>query len=134
MAMTKTDPAHTSERPEVSDLPPELSELIDAALTRPARTTAPRRPVVATACQWDKKAATLMRRNTRPTKRTRNPAFDDIRLASLFAIAFLACWMTALVGFNMARAAEGTGSPCTIHAPSASGQSLRSVKFCDRLP
>jgi hypothetical protein len=132
--MTKIDLAHPSERPEVSDLPPEISALIDAALAPPARPAAARRPLVAIADRCDEEASLPMRHNPRPAKRTRNPAFADIGLASLLAIAFLVCWMTALAGFNMARAAEGTGTLCTVQALSASGQPLRPVKFCNRLP
>jgi hypothetical protein len=132
--MNKIIASDRSSRPEIIDLPPAISAMIDAAAARAAGAGISRRPVVPIIRQLAEGASIPVPAYAQPTKRVRIPAPEDMALVGLFLVVFIACWMTALVGFNIAGAADGTGITCTTQARPAQGQRALPVKLCDRLP
>ena len=132
--MNKRFPSDRSNAQEITDLPPAISAMIDAAVARAAGSVTARRPVVPSVPPSVTDACTRMPASLLPVKRTRIPAPENMALVGLFLVVFVACWMTALVGFNIARAADGTGVMCASQARPIWGQPVLPVKRCDRLP
>jgi hypothetical protein len=118
---------------EVTDLPPAVSAMIDASMARAAGSAAARRPVVPIRHPAEDHS-TRMRAYRAPAKRTRIPAPENMTLVGLFLVVFVACWMTALMGFSIARAADRAGMMCTAQSRLAPGTPVLPVKLCDRLP
>jgi hypothetical protein len=132
--MNKVIASDRSNGPEMTDLPPAISAMIDAAIARAADAGIARRPVVPMARHLPAKASISMPAYMVTAKRTRIPAPEDMALAGLFLVIFTACLMTAFLGFNIAKAAENTGIACTTEAAPAPGQRIFPVKRCNRLP
>jgi hypothetical protein len=119
--MNKGIASDRSSHPEITDLPPAISAMIDVAMARAAGAGMARRPVVPTARHLPAKDSIPMPAYRLPAKRTRIPAPEDMALVGLFLVIFTACWMTAFLGFNIAKAAENTGIACTAQGPPSSG-------------
>jgi hypothetical protein len=117
---------------EVTDVP-AVPAMIDAAMARAAGSAAARRPVVPIRHPAEDHS-TRMPSHAVPAKRTRIPAPEDMALVGLFLVVFIACWMTALMGFNIAKAADSAGIMCATQARPAPGGRVLPVKFCDRIP
>jgi hypothetical protein len=132
--MNKVIASDRCSRPEITDLPPAISAMIDAAMARTAGSGISRRPVVPMVPRFADDASIAAPAYLRPAKRPYIPAPEDMALVGLFLVVFIACWMTALVGFSIARAADSTGVTCTTQARPAPGQRALPVKLCDRLP
>jgi hypothetical protein len=119
---------------EATDLPPAVSAMIDAATARAAGSGGGRRPVVPIVRHFAEDASTRLPAYWVPARRTRIPASENMALVGLFLVVFVACWMTALMGFNIARAADGAGTMCTPQSRLAPGTRILPAKLCDRLP
>jgi len=117
-----------------SDLPPDVSALIDAAIARMAGPANRRRPVVPIARASIEDASTGAPRLTLPKRRSRGLASEDFVLMSLLLGLVLAAWISLLIGFNVAQAGERTTGACVASASSAMAGPALDRKFCDRLP
>src|SRR5215204_989755 len=86
-AANAIDPSHP---PQASDLAPEISALIEAAIARAAGTTTIRRPEVRTVYWSVQEAPLRLPHLTAPKKRTRVIALGDLVLVGFFGGLLLA--------------------------------------------
>jgi hypothetical protein len=131
--MTAEAPTHSFAAAQPSDLPPEVSALIDGAIARMAGPAKRQRPVVPIVHRQAAGVAVGAPRLSLPKRRSRVPASEDLVLVSLLFGLVLAAWISLMIGFNVAQAGERTTSACIAPVSSAAGPAL-DRKFCDRLP
>ena len=110
--MTATNAIDPSYSPQASDLPPEISALIEAAVARAASRTSFHRPAAPIVHRSIPEAPLRVPHLTTPKKRTRVLALGDLVLVGLFAGLLLAAWVSLLIGLNMAEAAQRTTRAC----------------------
>jgi hypothetical protein len=124
--MTATNAIDPSHPPPASDLAPEISALIEAALARAAGR--------ATLCRPVPEAPLRMPHLTTSKKRTRVIALGDLALVGFFGGLLLAAWVSLLIGLNMAEASQRTTRACIAQTdgPAVSRPAL-DRRFCDRL-
>ena len=103
---------------QASDLAPEISALIEAALARAAGRATPCRPVAA--------APLRVAHLTTSKKRTRVIARRDLVFVGLYVGALLASWVSLLIGLNQLEAAQRTTRACItqIDEPAANRPAL----------
>ena len=82
--MTATNAIDPSHPPQASDLAPEISALIEAAIARAAGTTTIRRPEVRTVYWSVQEAPLRLPHLTTSNKRTRVIALGDLALVGLY--------------------------------------------------
>ena len=130
--MTTTNAIDPSRPPQASDLPPELSALIEAALARAAERTAPTAPTVYRSVS--EVSPLRLPHLTTPKKRTRVIARGDLVCVGLFVGFLLAAWMSLLVGIDMAEAGQRPTRACTTQPdqPAVSRPALDRT-LCNRL-
>ena len=130
-----TDPAdHPARLTKASDLPPEISTLIETAIAQEAGLAPRRRPVVATRFQAVQDTPLRLPHLKVPEKGTRVLALEDLVLISLFVGLLLTAWVSLLIGINMAQAAERTTTTCIVRAEApAAHPSVLDRGSCGRL-
>jgi hypothetical protein len=130
-ATNATDPSHP---PQASDLAPEISALIEAAIARAAGTTTIRRPEVRTVYWSVEEAPLRLPHLTTSKKRTRVVALRDLVFVGLYVGVLLASWVSLLIGLNKLEAAQRTTRACItqIDEPAVSRPGLER-RLCDRL-
>ena len=125
--------AHSS-NPQTSDLPPDISALIDAAMARAAGPATPRRPVVPIVDHPVQDAPLGLPHLNVPNRRARVLALDDLVIVGLFVGLLLAAWVILLVGLDLAQAAERTTRTCITQAYDLpSNRPALDRSSCDRL-
>jgi hypothetical protein len=131
--MTATNAIDPSLPPQASDLPPELSALIEAAIARAAGRTTPTAPTVYRSVP---EASSLrLPQLTKPKKRTRIIAPGDLVCVGCFVGFLLAAWVSLLIGINMAEAGQRTTRACTTQtAEAAVSRPALDRTLCNRLP
>jgi len=132
--MTAEAPARSFAAAQPSDLPPEVSALIDGAIARMAGPANRQRPVVPIVNRPAADVSVGAPRLSLPKRRSRVPASEDLVLVSLLVGLVLAAWISLLIGFNVAQAGERTTNACITSPSSAVAGPALDRKFCDRLP
>src|SRR5829696_2519234 len=132
--MTATNAIDPSHPPQASDLAPEISALIEAAIARAAGTTTVRRPKVRTVYWSVGEAPLRLPHLTAPKKRTRVIALGDLALVGLYVGILLASWVSLLIGLNKLEAAQRTTRACIIQTDGpAANQPVLDRTLCNRL-
>jgi hypothetical protein len=132
--MTATNAIDPSRPPQASDLAPEISALIEAALARAAGRATICRPEVPTIDQAVPEAPLRVPHLTTSKKRTRVVALRDLVFVGLYVGVLLASWVSLLIGLNKLEAAQRTTRACItqIDEPAVSRPGLER-RLCDRL-
>ena len=132
--MTATNAIDPSRPPQASDLAPEISALIEAAIARAAGTTTIRRPEVRTVYWSVQEAPLRVPHLTTSKKRTRVVAVRDLVFVGLYVGVLLASWVSLLIGLNKLEASQRTTRACIAQTdgPAVSRPAL-DRRFCDRL-
>src|SRR5215218_6417434 len=99
-----------------SDLPPDVSALIDAAIVRMTGPANKRRPVVPVVRRPAVYAPVSMPHMTLPKRRSRALVSEDLVRVGLLLGLVLAAWISLLIGFNVAQAGERTTNACVASA------------------
>jgi len=126
--------ANPSSPPQASDLPPEISAFLDAAMARAAGSATTRRPVAPIVHHVFQDAPLRLPRLNVPKRQARVLALDDLVLVGLFVGLLLAAWVSLLIGLDIAQAAERTTGLCMAQAQSAPGRPASDRSPCARLP
>ena len=132
--MTATNAIDPSHPPQASDLAPEISALIEAAIARAAGTTTIRRPEVRTVYWSVEEAPLRLPHLTTSKKRTRVVALRDLVFVGLYVGVLLASWASLLIGLNKLEAAQRTTRACVTQIDEAAvSRPALDRRLCDRL-
>ena len=125
------DPSHP---PQASNLAPETSALIEAAVVRAVRRTTFYRPAVPIGYRSVPETPLRVPHLTAPKKRTRVIAFGDLVFVGFCVGLLLTGWVSLLIGLNMAEAAQRTTRACITQTyDSAVSRPVPNRTACHRL-
>lgn len=117
------DPSHPS---QASDLAPEISALIEAALARAAGR--------ATLCRAVPEAPLRVPHLTPSKKRSCVVSLRDLVFGGLYVGVLLASWVSLLMGLNKLEAAQRTTRACVTQIDEAAvSRPALDRRLCDRL-
>ena len=125
------DPSHPS---QASDLAPEISALIEAALARAAGRATLCRPEAPPVDQSVPEAPLRVPHLTPSKKRSRVVSLRDLAFGGLYVGVLLASWVSLLIGLNKLEAAQRTTRACVTQIDEAAvSRPALDRRLCDRL-
>lgn len=132
--MNATATAHLSTPPQASDLAPEISALIEAAIARAAGSAATRRPVVPVVRHRLRDTSFRLPCPASSKRQVRVLTWCGLGLVGLFLGLLVSAWVSLMIGLNVARAGERTMGICLTPPQSAPSRPAPDREPCDRLP
>lgn len=132
--MNVTATAHPSTPPQASDLPPEISALIEAAMARAAGSATTRRPVVPVVRHRLRETSFRLPCPTSSKRHVRVLIWCELGLVGLFLGLLLSAWVSVMIGLHVAQAGERTMGICLTPPQSGPSRPAPDREPCDRLP